>query len=235
MKTRRLLLLLAVITELLTLPTIVNAQTLADSGSSSGTAADTLSVHLDVGYKRPTREMKLRNYFFDAYGPYPIANAAVTAGINQESNAPPEWNQGLKGYGKRFGSNLAITAVSTTTRYALAEVFKEDTLYYRCECTGAFPRLGHAMISTFIARRGDDGHRVFSIPALVAPYAGTMTAVYGWYPSRYGAKDAFRLGNYSMLGYVGQNIVLEFFHPGPHSLLTRMHLDNRHGAADPQN
>lgn len=91
------------------------------------------------------------------------------------------------------------------------------------------------MISTFIARRGDDGHRVFSIPALVAPYAGTMTAVYGWYPSRYGAKDAFRLGNYSMLGYVGQNIVLEFFHPGPHSLLTRMHLDNRHGAADPQN
>lgn len=84
MKTRRLLLLLAVITELLTLPTIVNAQTLADSGSSSGTAADTLSVHLDVGYKRPTREMKLRNYFFDAYGPYPIANAAVTAGINQE-------------------------------------------------------------------------------------------------------------------------------------------------------
>jgi hypothetical protein len=28
---------------------------------------------------------------------------------------------------------------------------------------------------------------------------GTMTAVYGWYPDRYGAKDALRLGNYNLL------------------------------------
>ena len=93
-----------------------------------------------------------------------------------------------------------------------------------------FPRLSHAVISTFTARRGDDGHRVFSFPALVAPYAGTMTAVYGWYPGRYGAKDAFRMGNYSILGYIGGNIALEFFHSGPHSLLSRMHLSNGHGA-----
>jgi hypothetical protein len=79
-------------------------------------------------------------------------------------------------------------------------------LYYRCECKGVFPRLGHAVISTLTARRGEDGHRVFSLPALVAPYAGTMTAVYGWYPGRYDDKDAFRMGNYSLLGYVGGNI-----------------------------
>jgi hypothetical protein len=234
MKIRRLLLLLVISAEFLALPSIAKAQTLADSGTSSGTAASTFPVHLDLAYKRPTTTTKLHNYLFDAFGPYPIANAAVAAGINQESNSPPEWNQGVRGYSKRFGSNFAIIAVSTTTRYALAEAFREDTLYYRCECKGTLPRLGHAVISTFTARRGDDGHRVFSIPALVAPYAGTMTAVYAWYPNRYGAEDAFRLGNYSMLGYIGQNIVLEFFHTGPHSLLSRMHLDNRHGAADPQ-
>ncbi|MBZ5569897.1 MAG: hypothetical protein LAN64_18865 [Acidobacteriia bacterium] len=108
----------------------------------------------------------------------------------------------------------------------------EDTLYYRCECKGFFPRMKHAVISTFTSRRGDDGHRVFSVPALVAPYAGTMTAVYGWYPDRYGAKDGFRMGNYSVLGYVGGNIALEFLYGGPHSLLSRMHLSNRHGAPD---
>jgi len=71
---------------------------------------------------------------------------------------------------------------------------------------------------------------VFSIPALVAPYAGTLTAVYGWYPSRYGAMDAFRMGNYSLLESIGSNIALEFFYSGPHSLLSRMHLNNSHGS-----
>jgi hypothetical protein len=123
--------------------------------------------------------------------------------------------------------------VSTTTRYALAQVLKEDTLYYRCQCKGVFPRLGHAAISTFTARRGDDGHRVFSFPALVAPYAGSMTAVYGWYPSRFGAKDALRMGNYTVLGDVGGNIALEFLFSGPHSWLSRLHLNNGRGAPTP--
>ena len=78
----------------------------------------------------------------------------------------PEWGQGAEGYGRRFGSDFAIAAISTTTRYALSEAFKEDTLYYRCECKGVFPRLRHAVISTLTARRGEDGHRVFSFPRL---------------------------------------------------------------------
>jgi hypothetical protein len=88
----------------------------------------------------------------------------------------------------------------------------------------------HALLSTLTARRGDDGHRVFSFPALAAPYAGSMVAVYGWYPSRFGAKDAFRIGNYSLLAYAGSNITLEFFYRGPQSLLHRMHLNNAHGS-----
>ena len=106
-------------------------------------------------------------------------------------------------------------------------------MYYHCECTGLFPRLRHAIISTFTARRGEDGHRVFSFSDLVAPYAGTMTAVYGWYPGHYDAKDAFRMGNYSLLWYAGANIGLEFLYSGPHSLLSRMHLNNGHGAPSP--
>lgn len=86
------------------------------------------------------------------------------------------------------------------------------------------------MISTLTSRRGDDGRRVFSFPALVSPYAGSMTATYGWYPDRYGAKDAFRTGNYNLLASMGGNIALEFFYGGPHSLLHRMHLNNTHGS-----
>ncbi len=181
---------------------------------------------------RPSETTKVHNYLFDAFGPYPISGAGFVAGISQANNTPPEWKQGAAGYGRRFGSDFSIAAVATTTRYALSEALREDTLYYRCECKGVLPRLRHAVISTFTARRGVDGHRVFSFPDLVAPYAGTMTAVYGWYPGRYAYKDAFRMGSYSLLGYVGANIPLEFLYSGPHSLLSRMHLDNAHGAPD---
>jgi len=215
--------------------TLAHAQAAVELGDSPGVALSATTAHSqpDLQYTRPTEKAKLANYFFDAYGPYPIAGAAIVAGINQYEVHPPEWGAGADGYGKRFGSNFAIAAVGTTTRYALAKALREDTLYYRCECKGFFPRLSHAVISTFTSRRGDDGHRVFSFPALVAPYAGTMTAVYGWYPARYGTKDGFRMGNYSLLGYVGGNIALEFIYSGPHSWISRMHLNNTHGARYP--
>jgi hypothetical protein len=88
------------------------------------------------------------------------------------------------------------------------------------------------VFSTFTAHRGEDGHTVFSIPALVAPYAGAMTAIYGWYPGRFGVRSALRMGSYNLLEYVGANISLEFFSSAPGSLLNRFHLNNGHGAPD---
>lgn len=209
------------------------AQPIPDSGTASSIVAGNPPAQPGQVYTRPTQKTKLRNYLFDAFGPYPIIGAAFAAGISQAHNAPPEWKQGATGYFKRYESIFAIAAVSTTTRYALAEALKEDTLYYRCDCKGAFPRLRHAVISTFTARRGDDGHLVFSVPGLVAPYAGSMTAIYGWYPGRYDAKDAFRIGNLNLLAHVGGNIALEFIHSGPRSFLSRMHLNNEHAVPNP--
>jgi hypothetical protein len=185
---------------------------------------------LDLNYIRPTQRTMAKNYLFDAVGPYPIVGAGAAAGIHQWTNSPLEWGQGAEGYGKRFSSDFAMAAIATTTRYGLSEAFKEDATYYRCECSGFYPRVRHALVSTLTARRGEDGHLVFSIPALVGPYTGTMAATYGWYPSRYNAKDAFRAGNYSLLVFAGGNIGLEFLYSGPHALIARMHLNNTHGS-----
>lgn len=230
MKASQVLFLLLVTRALAGFPVKSSSQELPDSPGSSLTAAGKTPVRVDLAYERPTQATKVKNFVFDAFGPYPVVGAGFAAGINQATNTPPEWNQGVEGYAKRFGSDYGIAAVSTTTRYALSEAFKEDALYYRCDCRGALPRLSHAIISTLTARRGEDGHRVFSFPALVGPYAGSMTAIYGWYPNRYGAKDAFRTGSYSLLVYMGGNVALEFFYSGPHSLLSRMHLNNAHGS-----
>jgi hypothetical protein len=228
----RFMLQLSTIATFAAFPVLASSQLQSVAEVPSGAAASVTAAQPELTYERPTQRTMASNYLFDAFGPYPIAGSAIVAGINQFSNAPPEWHQGVVGYSKRFGSDFGIAAVGTTTRYGLAEALKEDTLYYRCECRGVLPRMSHAVFSTLTARRGADGHRVFSFPALVAPYAGSMTAVYGWYPSRYGAKDALRVGSYSMLAYMGGNISLEFLYSGPHSFFSRMHLNNAHGSPD---
>lgn len=229
--------LMLVIAGVILLRPIASGQSVAsEADSSSPAASSTPNLNFaqpHLSYLRPTTKIKFRNYLFDSFGPYPIAGSAIAAALNQAYNTPPEWSQGAAGYGRRFGSALGILTVTTTTRYALAAAFGEDTLYYPCECRGTFPRLGHALISTLTARRGEDGHRVFSLPSLVAPYAGSMTAVYAWYPDRFNAKDGFRIGNYSLLAAAAGNVAFEFVYGGPHTLLSRMHLKNSSAAPNP--
>jgi hypothetical protein len=231
MKMRRIFPVLFVSAMLAAVSPFAKAQSGAGQSTTTTSApAAQEKPHVQPGgtYTPPTTREKLHNYLFDAFGPYPILSSAFVAGIHQASNRPPEWGQGGEGYGRRFGSSFGISLVTTSTRYTVATLFREDTLYYRCECKGVLGRLAHAAISTVTARRGRDGHRVFSLPALGAPYAGSMTAALGWYPSRYSAKDGFRMGNYNLLSSVGGNIALEFLYGGPHTLLSRVRLGGSH-------
>jgi hypothetical protein len=187
-------------------------------------------------YQAPTEGMKLRNYLFDAFGPYPLAMTALIAGYHQATRNPPDWREGFAGYMQRYGSDFGTSAAGVTGRYLAGEALHEDTLYYRCDCKRFWPRLEHAVMSTLIARREDDGKLVFSVAGMVQPYAGSFTAVYGWYPRRFGAKDAFRMGNYGLLDAAAGNISIEFLPgrlgPGGASWITRLHLDNRHAARE---
>jgi hypothetical protein len=215
------------------MPVAVRSQSLIFAEDLSSAEAETAQPQLEPLYSRPTHRVMVANYVFDAFGPYPLVGAGVVASIGQFTNSPPEWHQGVEGYAKRFGSDFTIAATATTTRYGLSQALKEDNLYYRCECSGVSHRFRHAVLSTVTARHGQDGHRTFSFSALVAPYAGSTLAVYGWYPDRFGAKDALRMGNYSLLAFIGGNVALEFLYSGPHSLLSRVHLNNAHGSPEP--
>lgn len=174
-----------------------------------------------LAYTRPTQREKLRLFEFDAFGPYAFAKAALGAGFQQASNAPPEWGGGAKPFGERVASNFGIQLVTTTTRYGMAEALREDVAYYPCECRGFFHRVRHAVISTVTARHGHDGHTSFSVSGLVSPYAGTMTAL-AWYPGRYGPKDGFRMGNYNVAIRAMENLALEFVYGGPHSMFSHI-------------
>jgi hypothetical protein len=232
MKMFRVVLFVVVLLGISAAPRQLNAQgpSGASGASTTPSSQDASSKRAAPGtissYAKPTEGRKFHNYLFDSFGPYAIAEAAIGGAITQGRNSPPEWGQGWDAYGQRVGSTFGISLVTTTTRYALAEVFREDSIYYRCDCSGIFPRLGHALISTITARRGEDGHRVFSFPSLAAPYAGSMTAVLGWYPSRYEPMDGFRLGNFNLATEAGKNVLLEFVYGGPHTMLGKMRHKN---------
>ena len=71
MKMHGLMLLLLAAADLAVLPPLAEPQLLADSGDSSATVASPAPAQRDLTYTRPTETTKLRNYAFDAFGPYP--------------------------------------------------------------------------------------------------------------------------------------------------------------------
>src|SRR5271156_4763601 len=221
----------------------VNAQGAAGAGASSGQEQTTapsqqpsqpsqpkiMSPRAANGqpgepYRRPTEKEKLRSYAFISFGPYPILASAVAGGVQQADNAAPDWGQGWDSYGVRVASNFGINLITQTSRYTMSTIFREDTIYYRCECSGLTHRLEHALISTVTARKGADGHRVFSFPALSAPYAGTEAAALLWYPNRFDAMDGFRMGNYNLALQAAYNVALEFVWGGPHTFFGKHHV-----------
>jgi hypothetical protein len=198
-------------------------------------ASTTPSAQQEISYQRPTELSNFHAWSLSTFGPFPIAIGLGEAAIDQFDNSPPEWRQGVAGYSKRFGSDFGMLGVTTTSRYALSEAVREDTRYYPCACAGLFPRFRYAVFSTLTARHGEEGHRIFSVPALVAPYVGSTTAVYGWFPDRFGAKDAFRMGNYNLLGAVGSSLWFEFIYTGHRSLFARLHSAHAPQAPTPHN
>ncbi len=181
MKTRTMMSLVAIGTFAAS-TTIVQAQVAAKLGDSPGVVLSQYDgLTAGSAIYASDREDEAGELLLRRVWPLSHCWSGHRSGINQYEGHPPEWGQDARVTGQRFDRlrhrdgkhhNTLCARESAPRRYVV----------YRCECKGFFPRLDHAVISTFISRRGDDGHRVFSFTALVAPYAGTMTAVYAWYP-----------------------------------------------------
>ncbi len=181
-------------------------------------------------YVRPTERQKLHAFESSMrFGPYAIAAALIGGGIrtgvltrrrNGEAAAGAFPEQRVaNNFGIQLGySDHALRARGSRSRGRL--------IYYHLRLHERFSSgFSHAVISTVTARRGEDGHATFSLSGLVSPYAGTMTAL-AWYPSRFGVKDGFRMGNYNLLDQAAKNVAFEFIYGGPHALLGRNHVSS---------
>jgi hypothetical protein len=111
--------------------TVTRSQSLSSSAESLADPGITFPAKPEYpAYVRPTPTTMVKHHAFDAFGPYALAFTAFAAGLNQATNAPPEWKQGFGGYAERFASDFGMGVVGTTARYGAAAAFREDTSYY---------------------------------------------------------------------------------------------------------
>ena len=160
-------------------------------------------------YVFPTAEERFKEYVKDTVGPFRLVRTGVSAGLDQWSDTPEEWGQGMKGYGKRFASGLGRSAIQQTVTYGLDSALHLDTGFRRSKRDGFFPRLKDALAET-VTSRTRSGKRVISAPRLVGVYTGSVIAAETWYPERYSYKDGLRQGTTTLLTNFGINVLREF-------------------------
>lgn len=143
-------------------------------------------------YSPPTQSERFKTYWLHTFGVTAILEAGVRGGIEQARDTPSGWPQGAEGYGDRFGSSMGQIAIRGTTQYLVADLFKEDLRFIPCRSSCPASKFKAALEDTFLARKGDDGHRAFSVARLFGPWTGSVVAINAWYPSGYGGREVIR-------------------------------------------
>ena len=160
-------------------------------------------------YVFPTHEERFKRYVKSTIGPAPLLRTAAFAGISQWQDSPEEWEQGMKGYGRRYASGFGRNVIAQTVTYGLDEALGQDTGFQRSKREGFFPRFKDALLHN-VTSRTKSGKRVLSAPRLAGVYTGAIIATETWYPERYSYKDGLRLGTGTLLTGFGLNLVREF-------------------------
>ncbi|MGC1371039.1 MAG: hypothetical protein WA824_02765 [Candidatus Sulfotelmatobacter sp.] len=132
------------------------------------------------------------------------------AGFDQTRGVPSQWDDGWAGYAERFASREGqfITANSLA---ALGNAkLGYEVRYDRCKCSGAWPRIRHAIIRNFLTYNHTEREMRPQWALYGGAFGGGMVAT-SWKPS---PKNAWANGGWAVVGQAGYgtllNLVIEF-------------------------
>lgn len=160
-------------------------------------------------YVFPTHRERFNRYLKSTIGPFRLVWGAGAAGIDQWRDHPEEWGQGMKGFGRRYASNLGQNAIQQTVTYGLDEAFGLDTGFKKSTREGFGARLKDALVQN-VTSRTKSGKQVVSVPRFAGAYSGGIISRATWYPERYSYKDGLRAGTGNLLTGFGINLLREF-------------------------
>jgi hypothetical protein len=140
-----------------------------------------------------------------------VAAIAITAGFNQEVDVPPGWEQGMSGYGKRFGSGLArSTSTQMFGTFALASALHQDPRFYFKPNLTIRQSVVYA-IDRVLFTRADNGTQELNWSGLLAPLA-TEALANTYQPSGdNGTGDAFRRYGYDLVWTAVGNLAKQYW------------------------
>jgi hypothetical protein len=127
-------------------------------------------------------QQKLSFHVQNSFSPLALAGSAAYAGILQEADTPTEWGQGSSGYGKRFASTMACSALHSALAFGLDTTLHQDPRYFRSTQTGFWRRTGHAFRGTIVTRT-DKGGETLSTWRIGSAYGAAFISNQ-WYPGR---------------------------------------------------
>ena len=128
-----------------------------------------------------TAKLKFKLAMKVARDPISIVGVAFMSGIDQASNRP-DYVQGAKGYGQRFGANAAGAFSDILLGGAvLPSLLHQDPRYFYQGTGGTASRVRHAVSAPFICR-GDNGNTQINFSS-IGGVVGATALSRAYYPS----------------------------------------------------
>jgi hypothetical protein len=170
------------------------------------------AIPVPPSYTPPTQQERFRSYVRHTYSLYSVVEAGVRGGIDQGLDRPSQWPEGAQGYADRFGSAMGEIVVRGTTEYLVADAFREDIRFVPCASPCSESKLTRAAEDTFTARKGNDGHRVFSVARLAGPIAASVVMKETWFPGGYSDTEIIREAAFNYTFSFFRNYLRELSH-----------------------
>lgn len=160
-----------------------------------------------------TWKLKFRLAFKVAFDPVTITGATLLAGANEVSGTP-NYDDGIAGFGERFGENYATQFTDTMIGYALLpSLLHQDPRYFYQGTGTARSRIFHAISNVFVTR-GDDGRSEPNFSLLGGDLASAAIASTYYPNSNRGAAQVFQNFGINVALHAGGRLLEEFvFHP----------------------
>ena len=158
----------------------------------------------------PTAQERLKDYLHATLGPKALLSSAAAAGIAHARNHPSAWEQGMAGYGRRYGSSFGKRIVDHSIRLGVESALGEDSRYFPSPGKEAWSRIRYAVRHTLVART-ENGKETLAVGRLAGTFGGGLVSR-TWHPEGHDSfVDGLRSGGISFGFEIATNVFREFW------------------------
>jgi len=165
-----------------------------------------------MSYARPgeySMDERVHDYMHSLFSPEAFGKTLLSTGWKEINGVPPEWGDGMSGFARTFGYKYLSRVTDKTITFGVAAMLHEDTRYFPSTEPGVWPRVKHAVVSTFIVPTEGGGSQ-FAFARFAGAF-GSGAISNAWYPAgERGIGHTLKDGGWGIAGGIGGNLLKEF-------------------------